>query len=109
MKKILALLSISAIFSLAAFAAVLDGKWSAEGSDKTAPKQLSMKLNGKNLYGDMDGRSITNGGVEGAFFWFHVVRNGVDFLYKGQIKAGKIELREAGPQGVRTLSFTPAR
>ncbi|MGA2274639.1 MAG: hypothetical protein ABSH00_13875 [Bryobacteraceae bacterium] len=106
MKRVLTSLLVSAILSLAALGAVVDGQWSAEGSAKTAPKKLSIHVNQNSLSGTMDGMAITRSGVDGGFFWFYVVRNGADFLYKGQIKGGKIELRESGPHVHRTLTFT---
>jgi len=106
MKRIFTLLSLAAIFGLAALGAVADGHWNAEGSDKTAPKQLSIRVTGNSLVGTMDGVAITRSGVEGNFFWFYVVHNGGEFLYKGQMKGGKMELRESGPRVHRTLSFT---
>jgi len=108
MKKILVLASVSAILNLAAFGAAPDGQWKVGGSDKTAPKKLFLHVSGASLAGTMDGAAITNSGVEGNFFWFHVLRNGTDVTYKGQIRDGKIELREVGGLN-RVLSFTRAQ
>jgi hypothetical protein len=109
MKRLLTFLSVSAILTVAVLGAVVDGQWSFEGSDRTAPKKLSIRVSGTSLSGTMDGVAITNSGVEGAYFWFHVVRGGVDSLYKGQIKAGKIELREESAQIHRKLTFARSR
>ena len=109
MKRILTSLLVSAILSVVAFGAVVDGKWSGAGSDRTAPKALSIRVVGNSVSGTMDGVAITRSGVEGNFFWFYVFRNGADFLYKGQIKNGRIELREQGPQSNRTLIFNRAQ
>ena len=106
MKKILTLLSVFVILSLAAFGAVIDGQWSVDGSGATAPRTLFLQVSGASLSGTMDTTAITSTGMEGGYFWFHVVRNGVDFTYKGQVKAGKIELREVGPQSNRILTLT---
>jgi hypothetical protein len=104
MKRILSILSVSVILGLAAMGAAVEGQWGVEGTDKTAPKKLSIHLNGSSLSGTLDGLAITNSGSAGETFWFHVVRNGVYYTYKGQMKAGKIQLREAGPR-TRVLSF----
>jgi hypothetical protein len=104
MKKILTLLSVSAILGWVALGAVVEGQWNVEGSDTTAPKKLILHMNGSALSGTMDGIAITKSGSAADVIWFHVMRGGVDFLYKGQVKAGKIELREAGPK-TRVLSF----
>jgi hypothetical protein len=95
---------MSVILGLAAIGASVEGQWGVEGSDRTAPKRLSIHMNGSSLSGTMDGIAITKSGSAGETFWFHVMRNGVDYTYKGQIKAGKIQLREAGPQ-TRVLSY----
>jgi hypothetical protein len=109
MKKILISLLVSAILSVVALGAVMDGKWSAQGSDKTAPKTLSIRLVGNSVQGTMDGTALTRSGVAGEYFWFYVAREGGNFLYKGQIKNGKIELREVGPHSNRTLTFSRAQ
>ena len=43
-----------------------------------------------------------------ADFWFHVVRNGVDSLYKCQMKSGpQMLLKEQTGHTVRSLTFVP--
>ncbi len=105
MKRILTLLFLSAILSCALSAAFVDGLWRVEGSDRTAPQRLSIRVSGNQLVGIMDGVPIADGRVEGDFFWFHVLRNGVNTLFKGQMKQGKIDLRESSTQVNRRLSF----
>jgi hypothetical protein len=105
MKKILSLLAASFLLSLAVFGATPEGNWKFSGSDGTAPKTLSIHISGTILSGTMDGLSIIHTGMEGGYFWFHVVRNGVDTLYKGQMQGGSIILHESSPQFHRVLSF----
>jgi hypothetical protein len=109
MKRIFAVLSISAILSIVALGAVAEGKWRIEGSDRTAPKVLSLHVNGSALSGTLDGVAIAHGGVEGNYLWFQLVSNGVTTQFKGKIAGGKIQLREVGPQVQRSLVFAPSR
>lgn len=108
MKRILTLLAISAILSLVLFGAVMDGQWSYAGSDGSAPRTLNIFASGTTVQGVMDNLNVTNSGISGAFFWFHVTRGGVDFLYKGQVKNGLIELQETSSQGHRVLTYAKA-
>lgn len=107
MKKILALLSMSAVLAAVAMGAVAEGKWSAQGP--AAPKELSLHVSGTSLSGTLDGVAITKGGVGGDYLWFQSVNNGVTIQYKGRIAGGKIMLREVGPKMQRQLVFGRAR
>jgi hypothetical protein len=109
MKKILVLLSLISIMSLAAFGEVANGKWALQGSAKNAPKVLALRVDGTKLSGTMDGVPISNGKVEGDFMWFEVVRQGVTTQYKGRVTGDKIGLFESGPQVKRSLSFSRAQ
>jgi len=106
MKRILAVLSISAVLSFVGLGAVADGKWSATGTDRTAPRALSLHVNGTTLSGTIDGVAITHGGVDGNYLWFQAVSNGVVTQYKGKFAAGKIQLREVSRQVQRELVFS---
>ena len=108
MKKILTLLSVFAMLSGVALGAVEDGQWTFQGTDSTAPHNLSIHVTGATLSGTLDGAALTGSGVTGPFFWFHVVRNGSDFLYKGQVKNGTIILYEVGPISTRKLTYVQA-
>jgi hypothetical protein len=105
MKKILTLLAITGALSLIALGAAADGKWGIEGSDRTAPRELSLHVNGSSLTGTLDGVAITHSGVEGNFFWFWVVTKGVTVQYKGQIVNGKIKLHQLTGNVDRQLVF----
>ena len=105
MKRILTLLAITAILSVVLFGAVMDGQWNYAGTDGAAPRTLNIFASGTTVQGVLDNINITNSGIAGAFFWFHVNRGGVDFLYKGQVKNGLIELQETSRQGNRVLTY----
>lgn len=109
MKKILILLSLISILSLAAFAEAANGKWALQGSAKNAPKVLALQVSGTKLSGTVGGVPISNGKVEGDFVWFEVVRQGVTTQYKGRVAGDKIDLYESGPQVKRSLSFSRAQ
>jgi hypothetical protein len=108
MKKFLTLLAAVAILSVVALGAAQDGQWAFQGTDTTAPKNLSIHVSGATLSGTLDGLPLTGSGVTGPFFWFHVVRSGSDFLYKGQVKNGNLVLNEVGPSGTKSLTYAPA-
>lgn len=108
MKKIATLLSICVMLSLAAFGAGPAGQWKNTNTSNTQPQNLTITVSGTTLSGAMDGLNLTNTGTSGAFFWFHVVRSGVDYLYKGQLKGSNMQLSEVSSQSNRVLTFTPA-
>ncbi len=96
------------VMTIAAIAAAPAGNWQVEGGVASAPQYLSLQVSGNSLTGTADGVTITDGHVEGAFFWFHVSRNGGNYLYKGQVKQGKLVLQEVVNSTSRTLTYGPA-
>jgi hypothetical protein len=109
MNKIILVLACFTGLSFAAPPPTAEGRWRLVGTDKTAPRQLSLHVSKNSISGTLDGVAITRGGVEQGYFWFHVVRDGVDYTYKGQMKAGQIKLHESTSNVHRDLSFAKAQ
>jgi hypothetical protein len=107
--RVASLLCLALIVGLSVRGAAPTQKWALEGGDKTAPHSLSIAIDGSSVSGTLDGATITRGGAEGGYFWFHANRNGVDTVYKGQIRDGKMILNEASAQGHRHLIFAKSK
>jgi hypothetical protein len=103
-------LALSALLAVAAFAADVTGKWTAEvpGRDgNTNTTTFNLKADGSTLTGTVSGRmgdtDITNGKIEGDNVSFDVVRefNGNSFTihYKGTVSGDTMNLKIEGPRG----------
>jgi hypothetical protein len=108
MKLRLALLAC--LIAVAAFAADVNGKWTAEmqGRDgQTMTTTFNLKADGATLTGTVSGRMgetpITNGKIDGDTVSFDVVRefNGNSFTlhYKGTVSADTINFKVEGGRG----------
>lgn len=106
MIRILTLFVLTTALAVIAFAAAADGVWSVDGSDPSAPRQLTLQVNGSALTGNLDGIGIFRGGVDGTYLWFRVTRQGTTFQYKGQIVNGKIKLHESSALSSRDLTLS---
>jgi hypothetical protein len=111
MKKILMMISLLAMTTMAALAADIDGKWVAELQGQKGPQTqtLVLKADGMKLTGSLDGgrggaTDISEGMIHGNDVTFKVVRefNGmkIEQNYKGTLAGGELKVtREANPNG----------
>ena len=115
------LLALSCLLAVAAFAADVTGKWTAEMPGRggnTMTTTITLKADGSDLSGTVSGRNgdtaITNGKVDGDNIKFDVVRefqgNSVTLHYTGQVSGDTINFkvqREGGEGQAR--EFTAKR
>jgi hypothetical protein len=99
--------ALAALTSVAAFAAAVDGKWTAQtqGKNGTQTQTLTLKSDGNKLTGKMEGGrggavDISNGTVNGNDVAFDVARefNGkkVEQHYKGTLAGSDLKLTAEG-------------
>lgn len=108
--------ALAGLTALAAFAADIDGKWTAETQGKSGAQTLTLKAEGSKLTGQMEGGrggavAISDGTVNGNNISFKVVRefNGytVEQTFKGALAGSELKL-SSGPLkrgGARELVF----
>ena len=104
--KRLILISVFLLAGVLAFCALQDGTWVLQGSVQNAPQRLVLQVSGASMTGTLDGVAISNGRVEGKFFWFQAVRGGITYSYKGTVSGNQLDLNETLDQQVRRYIFT---
>jgi len=109
-KRIYSLLALLALSCWAAFAADIDGTWSAQVQGRNGPQTqtLTLKADGATLTGSIGGgrggpTNISNGKIDGMNVSFSVVRefngNSVTQEYKGMLSGGDLKLTMSGGRG----------
>jgi hypothetical protein len=104
------LLLLTALMGVAAFAADVSGKWTAEtpGRDgQTMTSTFNLKADGNTLTGTVSGRrgdaEISNGKIDGDNVSFDVVRefngNSMTIHYKGTVSGDTLNLKMEGSRG----------
>jgi hypothetical protein len=102
--------ALAALTAITAFAADIDGKWTAqtEGKKGTQTQTLTLKAEGNKLTGQMEGGragavAISDGTVNGNNVAFKVIRefNGNKFEqdFKGTLSGSELKLAAAGGGG----------
>lgn len=112
---------LSCLFALAALAADVSGKWTAETQGRggqTRTVTMTFKADGSNLTGSISGprgeTEISDGKVDGDTVTFTVVRefngNTMKINYTGKVSGDEIKFKTEmqGGQG-RTMEFTAKR
>ena len=104
--KSFGLLSLMALTCWLAYAAEIDGKWTAEIQRKTTEvtETLVLKANGNKLTGSVQrggpAAQISDGVINGNEVSFKVLRpNGGFQQYKGSLSAGSLKLTMDGSKG----------
>lgn len=122
-KQLLLSLSLLLAFLTVAWAADVDGKWTAQVPGRQGNLQettFTLKAEGEKLTGTMTGRqgevAISDGTIKGSNLSFNVVRetpNGnFKFVYKGVLAGDEIKFtrtREGGQGGGTPQEFTAKR
>lgn len=112
-KRILWICTLLALSSLAAFAADVTGKWTAEGRGGT--QTYTLKQDGDKLTGNIEGGrggavDISNGKVDGDNVSFEVVRefngNSITIKYSGTVSGNSMKLSMDMGRGPREITLT---
>lgn len=125
MKAKTIILSVCTLFALltVAYAADVDGKWTAQVPGRQGNTQevtFNFKAEGEKLTGTMSGRmgdtAISDGTIKGKDLSFNVVRefngNTMKLVYKGVLAGDEIKFTrtmEGGPGGGQAQEFTAKR
>ena len=121
MKRLwLCLASLVALSALVAWAADIDGTWTAEVQGRRGPQTqtLTLKANGSTLTGSIGGGrgepvQISEGTVNGNDVAFKVVRefngNKVEQNYKGTLSGDELKLTMDAGRGPQDLTFKRAK
>lgn len=120
MKKVVLCCALLALTCMVAFAAAIDGKWTAETQGRGGPQTvtLTLKADGAKLTGSFDGGrggpvDIAAGKMDGMNVSFTVTRegrNGAQTLtYTGMLMGDDLKLTATGGRGPQELAFKRAK
>ena len=119
-RQLIAVAVCVAAFGIAAFAADIDGKWTAETQGRRGPQTqtLTLKAAGDKLTGSLDGgrggaTDISDGTIMGSAVTFKVVRtfgeNKIEQTYKGTLAGDDLKLTMDGGRGPQEIAFKRAK
>jgi hypothetical protein len=109
---------LSAVMAIAAFAADVSGKWTAETPGRGGqPMTFTLKADGSALTGSVSGRGgdtpITDGKIDGDTVSFTVVRemqgNTMKMMYTGKVSGDSINFKMTREGADQAREFTAKR
>ena len=121
MKKVAMVCALLALTCMIAFAAAIDGKWTAQTEGRNGPQTqtLMLKADGAKLTGTLDGGrggpvDIMAGKIDGMSVSFQVTRAGRDgasqtITYAGMLMGDDLKLTATGGRGPQELDFKRAK
>ena len=117
MKKVALYCALLALTCMIAFAAAVDGTWTAQTEGRNGPQTqtLTLKADGGKLTGNLDGGrggpvEIMAGKIDGMNVSFQVTRAGRDgasqtITYSGMLMGDDLKLTATGGRGPQELAF----